>query len=149
MRHEDWQTRLSAYLEEMRNVPFDFPNHNCMLLGFGAVKAVTELDLAPNYVGKLSSEQAGALALRKVDNVKTVEEVFLKHLGGEFQPIAFARPGDLVFISDNNTQFELPLSIRLFGPVPGICYGITSFFAGEDGLIEFPTLMADKTLWVS
>ena len=148
-RHDDWQTRLSAYLEKMRYEPFDFPNHNCMLFGMGGVEAVTGEDLAAPYVGKLTSETAGALAIRRIDDVETVEQVFLKHLGGDFQPVGFARPGDLVFIEDSNDEFEIPASIRLFGPVPGICYGMTSFFTGENGLVEFPTLMADKALWVS
>ncbi len=149
MRHEDWQTRLSEYLTDELHTSYDFPNHNCMLFAFGAVKAVIDLDLRPLYEGKLASETIAALALRKVDNVETVEDVFIKHLGGEFQASGFARPGDLVFITEDNSDYELPINIRLFGPVPGVCYGINSFFLGAAGLIEIPTVQTDKSLWVS
>jgi hypothetical protein len=148
MRHIDWQIRLSEYLTKVRSEPFVFETHNCLFHVFNGIKAVNDLDLMPLYEGRATSEKAGALALRHVDGVDSVEAVLLKHLGGEFQPTAFARPGDIVFIEDYNSEYEI-YSDTLFGPVPGICYGMTSFFLGENGVIEIPTSLTDKTLWVS
>lgn len=149
MRHEDWQTRLSAFLDENRYRQFAFENHNCLFFSFGGIYAVTEKDLMPLYEGRASSPKAGALALRKVDGVDTVAGALAKHLRQDFQSVAFARPGDLVFIENENPAFDLAADLKLFGPTPGICYGYTSFFLGTEGLVEVPTMMADKMLWVS
>lgn len=149
MRNENWQTQLSEYLDGVRNTPFDFPSHNCMLFAFGAIEAVNDISLRPLYEGKLANEIAGARALRTVDDCGTVQEVLLKHLGGELQPIAFARPGDIVFIKSANEFITNLDGMKMFGPLPGVCYGSSSFFLGEDGIAEVPTLMLDEAIWVS
>jgi hypothetical protein len=149
MRHDDWSTRLSQYIDAMREEPFDFARHNCLFFAFGAIKAVNDLDLYPLYAGKAENVKVGKRALKEVDGVDTVEACLQKHLNQEFQPPAFARIGDIVFITNDNALVQLATDIKLFGPIPGICYGANSFFLGEHELIELPTLTADKTLWVS
>ena len=149
MRHIDWQNRLTDYINDIRDLPFAFSEHNCLFMAFGAIKAVNELDLMPLYVDRATNEIAGARALREVDGVATCQDCLLKHLGGELQPIAFARPGDIVFITEEHDNYKLIEDMRLFGPVPGICYGVNSFFLSEDGLFEIPTMKANEALWVS
>lgn len=147
-RLDDWQSNLTNLINDNRNKPFDFPTYNCLLWAMAGIKAVTGKDLAKAYIGKIPNEKAGALALRHNDNVKTSEELLSKYLG-QFQAIAFARLGDIVFLSPTNGEYELPADLKLFGPVPGICYGTLSYFLGEQGLVEIPTLQLDKALWVS
>ncbi len=148
MRLDNWQSNLSSLIEAKRNEPFDFPNHNCLMWAFSGIKAVTGKDLSLPYRGKYKDEKAAALLLRRVDNVETSKQLLVKKLG-KVRPIAFARHGDIVLVDAKRAGLELPADIRLFGPVPGICYGSISYFVGETGLVQVETLRLGQTIWVS
>lgn len=147
-RLDNWQSNLSGLIEAKRAEAFDFPNWNCLMWAFAGIEAVTGRDLGEAYRGKYANEKAAARLLRKVDGVKTSQELLEKHLG-ETRPVAFARHGDIVLVDPAGTGLELPQDVELFGPVPGICYGAVSFFVGETGLVPVETLRLGQVIWVS
>lgn len=147
-RLDNWQNNLTALIEDKRHELFDFPTWNCLEWAAAAVKAVNGQDILKQYRGKYTSEKSAALLLRKIDDVKTSEELLCKYLG-EAQPIGFARMGDIVLANPTDAELELPADVRLFGPVPGVCYGPISFFVGQHSLISVPTLSLGKSIWVS
>jgi hypothetical protein len=144
----DWQNNLAELIEAKRHEPFDFPTHNCLVWASQAIVAVRGDDILAEYHGKYSTERAAATLLRKLDNVTTSQALLEKHLG-ELRPVAFARPGDIVLVDPVETELGLPADIELFGPVPGVCNGVISYFVGELGLVEIETLRLGQALWVS
>jgi len=150
-RHVNWQQRLSDVVREHREQPFDFETLNCLFWAFKGIEAVIDIDFMADYAGKSETLLMGKKALKEVDGCETVQEVLIKKLGGELQPIAFARPGDIVFLNESIYGFHIQQELRIFGPTPGICYanGMNSLFLGETGLVEAPTIELDSALWVS
>lgn len=149
MRHDDWQNRLAELIDNKRNEPFDFATHNCLMWAFDAIKAVNDQDLSKPYRGKYKTEKQAAALLRKIDNVKTSQELLLLKLKQDIQPIAFARIGDIVLFEPGDDDFEMPTDTKLFGPIPGVCSGVLSYFVGFDNLLEIETLRLSGAIWVS
>jgi hypothetical protein len=147
-RLDNWNTDLSALIEEKRFLPFDWPTFNCVIWASQAVQIVNGLDIHAPYVGKYKTANGSLKQLRKIDNVKTPIELFQKYLG-ELQPISLARKGDLVFTKDVQEGINIASDSKAFGPVVGVCYGHTSFFVGAEGLIEVETLQLGQALWVN
>lgn len=147
MRHENWQTRLSTFLTNIKQKPFDFPNWNCMVYACEAAETICGIDYSKEYKGKIKTEKAAAKMLRKIDKVKTAEAFFEKHFG-EQKAVAFARPGDIVFAEPGMPELDIPCG-DMFGLIPGVCYGQVSYFLGETGLVEIPTLQLRSAIWVS
>jgi hypothetical protein len=147
-RIDNWQTELSDFIREVETKPFDFPTWNCALFAADAVKAQTGLDLLADIRGKYSNELGASKQLQSIYNLNTVQELFKKQLDMPLKSIAFARVGDIVFVS-KGIDFDLPIDMKMFGPVPGLCYGQQSYFVGKDGLIKVETLSLGSTLWVS
>lgn len=147
-RLDNWQTNLSQLIEEKRKEPFEFGTFDCSLWAGFAVEAVTGTNLYAPYLGKYTTALGALRKLKQNDDVSKPVEFFQKHFG-EIQPIAFARKGDIVLAYTGNEQIDLPLEFEEFGPTIGICYGHTSLFLGEDGLVEVETLKLDACLWVS
>jgi len=149
MRHDNWQTRLSDLIEANREKPFDFVSHNCLLWAGLGIKAVTGKNPVSKVAGNYADERSALIYLRNKEKVKDVPEFLAKTLGQEQRAIAFARQGDIVFA---NTESVEDLSIncgKIFGEVPGVCYGSISYFVGEFGLVSCETLKLSRTLWVS
>jgi hypothetical protein len=149
MRHNNWQNRLSGVINNAHK-PFDFVEHNCLFLALQNLDAMLETRHYNKYKSYAKDgPEAAAIKLRKVDKVKTCQELLQKLVSNpELQHISAARPGDIVFIEHNRES--LPVTqVELFGPTPGVCYGLISYFVGENDLIEIPTLTLDSALWVS
>jgi len=147
-RLDNWQNNLSALIEDKRAEAFDFPSWNCLMWAFASIEAVTGRDLGVKYRGKYKNELGASRLLKRVDDVTTSQALLEKYLG-EPRPVAFARHGDIVLVDPVGTGLELPSDIELFGPVPGVCYGATSFFVGEFGLVQVETLRLGQAIWVS
>lgn len=144
----DWQSNLTAFIEEKRSEPFDFANWNCLLWVCACAAVVIGQDYCEPYKGKFKNELGAAKLLRKLDNVSTSLE-FLEKYFDEPRTIAFARMGDIVLVDPADIDIELPADAELFGVVPGICYGSISYFLGETGLVEVETLKLGQAIWVS
>ena len=144
-RLDNWQTNLSQLIESKRQEPFNFPTWNCLLWALESIKAVTGNDYSLEFGGTYTNE-LGAAKLFKKQNLAGSQEFLEKHLNNQAKPIAFARQGDIVFT--DNVEL-MPTDIKLFGFVPGVCYGAVSFFVGEFGLIQLETLQLGSAIWVS
>lgn len=148
MRVANWQTLLNEVLTNASNVKFDFETHNCLFFSLKAIDAQTDRKLFARYKNAASSPQNAAKNIRKMDNVKTCQELLAKQLGQEINHIALARPGDIVFLNEEREDM-LVTQTDLFGPTPGVCNGALSYFVGENGLVAVETLSLDNVLWVS
>lgn len=150
MRHENWQTRLTDIIHSREQEPFDFPTFNCLTLAMDGIEAVTGEDYFKAYRGKYKTETQAKRLLKNVDNVKTSQELIVLKLGNPaLQPVAFARLGDIVFIDEASEELGDVADVKLFGPIPGICYGANSYFVGEHGLVQLSTLRLSSAIWVS
>lgn len=81
--------------------------------------------------------EKGALLYITRNGCETVEQLAEKVLGPRL-PISFAGAGDPV-LADLG-KLGLAGGLPQIGLVLGICNGRTSYFVGESGLIEIPTL---------
>jgi hypothetical protein len=147
MRHNNWQNRLSEVINNAHK-PFDFENHNCLLFGLQGIDAVLDTDYYNTYKSiSANGPQSAALKLRRDYGASTVQE-FLQTLidNAELQHISSAKPGDIVFITE---EFGDIAAVEMFGPIPGLCYGVTSFFLGDNDLISIPTLKLDNVICLS
>lgn len=117
MRRPDWEARLSAFIIENRDRPFEWGQWDCILMACAAVYAMTGDDAAAKYRGQYSDAAGAAKALRELG-----QGTLLKTVDAEFQrrPIGMARRGDLVWFS---------------GSV-GICAGGAGLFVGEERLAD-------------
>lgn len=116
-RRPDWEERLAGYLAEVRDRPFQYGTHDCILFSASAVLAQTGVDIAADYRGKYH-DKAGAAAILKSQGKGTL----LRTLDATLprRKPSRARRGDLVW-------FE--------GSV-GVCIGAEALFVGEERLAE-------------
>ena len=149
MRVDNWQTELSNFLTEVMVKPFDFIHWNCAFFAAGAIKAQTKVDILKEIRNKFKNETGAAKQLQSIYGVKNVQQLFRQKLNTPLKSVAFARPGDIVFATGDRLPFDVPTDTKLFGPVPGVCYGQQSYMLGENGLIKVETLNLGSTLWVS
>ena len=127
---------------------FDFPSWNCLYFALQDIDAMLETEFYNKYANLADSPQTAAKNLRRMEEVKTPKELILKLVGGELQHISAARIGDIVFIDEMREDWPVS-QVDLFGPTPGVCYGMNSWFVGENGLVQIPTLKLDSAVWVS
>lgn len=125
-RHQDWEERLSLYLDRVADQPFEWGEHDCALFAADCVKAMTGADPAEAYRGKYDTARGAAEALREHGAgtlLKTLKAIF-----GEPISPHFAQRGDVVMRDATTT---------------GICVGRFSWFvgqeSGEQGLVHLPT----------
>lgn len=116
-RLPDWEERLGAYINQVRDAPFRYGEHDCILHSARAVEVMTGTDIAAGYRGEYDS-QAGAAAILKAKGQGTLLRTLDATL--ERRKPSRARRGDLVW-------FE--------GSV-GVCVGREALFVGEERLAE-------------
>jgi len=93
-RYPDWETRLAAYLEGLRDKEFAWGKLDCAIFAGGAVKAMTGVDPMRGLRG-YSSEEGAARVLKergKGTLIRTVNSMFQR------VPVGFAHRGDLVLV---------------------------------------------------
>lgn len=100
IRFHDWHHRLSEYFAATRARAFAWGDQDCMLWAYGAVEAMTGVDLGADYRGKYSTEQGAARMLRRVGGAgvelaaaKLQSDAGLEEIG----PL-YAQRGDLVLV---------------------------------------------------
>lgn len=116
-RLPDWEERLGVYVSSVRERPFHYGEHDCILFSAGAVEAQTGTDIAADYRGKYS-DKAGAAAILKQVGKGTLLRTLDATL--ERRKPSRARRGDLVW-------FEASV---------GVCIGGEALFVGEERLAE-------------
>lgn len=93
-RFPDWSDRLRTYLDRVRDEPFQWGEHDCILFTFGAVKAITGRDFIRKVRGTYSTKLEAARVLRDLGHGTLVKAV-TKKLGKPVH-VAQAGRGDLV-----------------------------------------------------
>jgi len=126
MRFEDWDVRLSNYINKDHS--FDWLSHNCALFAAGGVECQTGIDFAKDYKGPKT--KAGMIKrLKRVAG--NVEDAVTKELGEPIN-VKMAKRGDVVSCE---TEFGLAL---------GLCVGSKAVFLNEDGKVFFPLKICRK-----
>ena len=116
-RFDDWEARLHDFIAANCDRPFEWGQHDCILMAAAAVEAMTSVDVAAQYRGTYDDAKGAAKALRNLGAGTlraTVDAQF------EPRPPGKARRGDLV---------EVDKSI-------GVCMGDHGLFVGEEQLAE-------------
>lgn len=140
MRRErlfNWRSILTNFIEDSRNVPFSWKSqHDCALWSSTGFELITGYDPAHGLRGKYTTP-GGALKALKRAGFDTPEAIAEGRIGPRIPP-AFALPGDMV--AADLTALGLTGGEPQLGLSLGLCNGAVSFFVGEEGLVELPTL---------
>lgn len=140
-RHPSWETRLYAYLDEVRRRPWNAVGHNCALFALGAMRAVLK-DADARFVALgldiPRSEYAAARVLKEVGGVRGLAERFF---GEQLRPALHARRGDVV-LADG----DLLVPGSEDAEALGIADGAQALFVGPTGIERHP-LTACKGCW--
>lgn len=116
-RLPDWEARLAAYVASVRDRPFEWGEHDCILFCAAAADAMTGVDIAAGYRGKYHSRRGAASILKKQGKgtlIRTLNATLERRKPGR------ARRGDFVW----------------FHGAVGVCMGADALFVGEDRLAD-------------
>lgn len=117
----DWEARLAAYLDSVRDKPYGFGAHDCILHAANGVKAVSGQDYARGFRRKYRSLASGLRLIRE-NGFADIPALVTSKLGEPIPP-ALARRGDVV-MNEGST---------------GISMGDFAFFVGlPGGLVRIP-----------
>jgi hypothetical protein len=113
-RYPDWETRLAAYLEPLRDRPFKWGKHDCCTFAAGAVRAMTGEHSMPEFRGKYRDGVGAAKALQTIG-----KGTLISTMNAKFKrvPVSHAHRGDLVMVDGNL----------------GIAFGDISLHVGAEG----------------
>jgi hypothetical protein len=113
-RYPDWETRLAAYLEPLRDRPFQWGRHDCCTFAAGAVRAMTGKATMAEFRGKYRDEAGAAEALKT-----TGAGTLISTMNSKFKRVApgHAHRGDIVMVDGNL----------------GISFGEVSLHVGAEG----------------
>lgn len=104
-RHDDWEERLSVYLDRVADEPFKWGSHDCALFAADCVLAMTGADPAEAYRGKYDTARGAAEALREHGAgtlLKTLRATFETEIS-----VHFAQRGDVVNYIFNGQVMEV------------------------------------------
>ncbi len=137
-RVADWRIKLNAHIAANRDLRHSYDSTkglDCARWTASCRTVVTgrKYDVS---TAKYKSEKGALLYLTR-NGCKTVEQLAEKVLGPRLA-ISFAGAGDAVLA--DLSKMGLAGDLPQIGLVLGICNGRTSYFVGESGLIEIPTL---------
>lgn len=127
MRLPDWEERLSAFVAENMDRPFEWGRHDCALFATACAAAITGEDRAEQYRGTYSDRKGSARALRKLGKgtlLRTLSDLYPP------KPAAKAMRGDIVW----------------FAGSAGISLGAFGLFVGEERLAEKAGLLMREGL---
>lgn len=136
-RPEDWPARLSAYLDERRNVPFAWGSNDCCLFAANWLRVCHGVDLARPWRGKYKSEASALKVLKAAGGVRGVVDGLLPRV-----KLAFANRGDVVAYRDPNRNGPAWAVTSL-----GVLDGRHALFATPTGLAAIPRDNLMKTAW--
>lgn len=93
IRYPDWEVRLAAYLEPLREEPFAWGRHDCCIFAAGAVLAMTGTDAMAEFRGRYSTKRGSAVALGRHGKGSLAATLDAKFEG---IPVGHAHRGDIV-----------------------------------------------------
>lgn len=133
---ENWLQLLNAHIEENRNKPFEWGQHDCGLWLASCLIVTTGQDFAADIRGKYKSAAGAIRAMKKASGSSTPEGFAEARLGAP-KPALLAFPGDGV--AADLQELGVTGGERQIGLSLGICNGALSWFVSETGLVELPT----------
>jgi hypothetical protein len=130
-RLPDWRSRLHAYIDKVRSIPYAPGTYDCGLFPAGAVQAMTGEDFAEPYRGKYKTIPEGIRILLK-KGFKNHEALAAAHFT-EIHP-SLAAMGDLVvYETDDDLGYAM-----------GVVINERAFVLKEDALGTLETLAAKR-----
>lgn len=133
-RTTDWRSRLAAHIEANRLRPFEWGQHDCALWAASAHEVVWGVDVGEPYRGTYSTPAGALKAMLKIDGVSTPDEVAVLRFGPR-KNVAKAMCGDVVAADLSAMGIGEAEGLSL-----GVCFGATSFFVSDTGLVALRTL---------
>lgn len=136
-RRPDWEPRLLAYLEKVRDKPHVYGKHDCMLFVADVVKSQTGKDPAWGHRGKYTTRLGSAKYLKTLGF--NSPEAMLDSLFEE-KPIGFAQRGDIALCA-----LPDPDNPEVIIGIPGVCFGSDALIVGQhgesEGLVRIPRVV--------
>lgn len=98
-RYENWETRLSEFLEECIDKPFKRGQHDCALFAANCINVVrnTKEDIGKEFRIDYKNRQK-AVELLKKKGFANLEAVATKKLGPKYPSAKFGKRGDCVSV---------------------------------------------------
>jgi hypothetical protein len=127
-KYQGWETRLTDYIDSVRNKPFNWSNHNCAIFVANCVKVTTGVDLIEEFRGVFATE-AQAYSFMNEKGFQTLRDATIAKLGEPIQNINFAKRGDIVLLTHET-------DIHMLGIVE--MSGRAALTTGEKGLRMIP-----------
>lgn len=124
-RREDWPSRLAAALEDARDRPFKWGEHDCGLFAGDCVLAMTGIDPVALYRGQYADEE-GARATMRLLSGGGLRAVWNAALGPARNNVRMAGRGDVVLVAIGGVE------------ATGIVAGARVACLSEAGLVMVP-----------
>lgn len=115
-RAPDWQTRLSRYIRQRRNIPFEWGVNDCATFACDGIAAMTGVDPARSLKGYRTRRGADrALKKHGFADLKAAADALAEEHG--FPPVdpAYAQRGDLVLVETERGQCLGLVSLGIAG----------------------------------
>lgn len=122
MRLPHWELKFKEVIEEARNKPFVYGQHDCATFALDVRRAITGKDDISGWRGTYSSATGAAKVLRRLD-LPSMEAVANRFCGEVLPSPLFAQRGDIVQ-ADNEAL--------------GVCLGSHAVFVSAEGLDPRP-----------
>lgn len=93
-RLEDWPKRLSEFLDERRDMPFEWGKNDCLTFLAKGAESMTGVDYYSEYSGYSSEEEAND----KMKQYGGIVKIIDKHLGVGTRNYMKAKRGDVALV---------------------------------------------------
>lgn len=130
-RPHHWPEALAAFIEDLRDAPFVWGQHDCCLFAANWVHVCHGVDVMEDFRGRYSSlKQAVKLFHRRKGGLPGIIDKTLLNYGiAPLTSVAYAQRGDLA--AAGSGMPAMPLTM-------GICEGAWAWFPAEKGLARKP-----------
>lgn len=136
-RHQDWASRLHAYLDEVQTLPFEWGKRDCCLFVCDGLRTITGLDPAAKmFRGKYRDATGAARLLKKHGGVEAVAKKICRGLEWPEVRVALAQRGDVVLLDVDASGRP---AVGADQGALGLCVGRESVFMGIAGQQRLPT----------
>jgi SpoU rRNA methylase family enzyme len=137
MRRDDWKIRLIQHLGEVARTPYQVGQNDCALFAARAVAAMTDVDLAAEFIGRYRTIRGGIRILRKAGYADHIDLA-----AAHFDEVAtcFAAAGDLAVVPG--------LEGEALGVVQGEVVYVLSAAEPDRSLAVVPLALATRTFRV-
>ena len=131
MRCSNWTVKLTEFVKQRRDVPFEWGTNDCCLFVSDAALAMTGIDPAVDFRGKYKTE-LGAMRAIKKQGYDSIESVLTGVFGEPVSKLSVRR-GDVVLFENAGRD------------IAGLMFGDV-LAPGENGIEAFSPLEI-KTVW--